>query len=318
MGTQLILIVDADPAWRAALAAILAGAGCDSVGVATAEEGLSLMGGAAFPVAMTGLGLPGMDGIGFLAEARRLHPATEVILVPEAASLESAVSALRAGACDYLPKPFPDPAIVHGAVARAVEKGRIARESRVQFENLAQKNEILLATNQFLAEQVKRDGLTGLYNHRHLQEALAREVARATRYNRVFSLLFADIDHFKQYNDNQGHLAGDKALRAIAELLRKSVRNSDFVARYGGEEFAVLLPETDKERARIVAERILYSVERHPFPGREAQPGGRLTISIGLSAFPDDGGEPAELLRRADEALYEAKRDGGNAFCLAG
>jgi diguanylate cyclase (GGDEF)-like protein len=318
MGAELVLIIDADGSDREALSSMVSAAGCGTLAVGTAEEGLAQLGGSAYPLALLGINLNGIDGIELIKEVKRLRPETEVIVVSADASLESALSSFRAGACDYLSKPFGDPGRVTAAVARAVGKGRLARERKVELESLAQRNEVLLATNNFLAEQVKRDGLTGLYNHRHFQEALAQETARAVRYKRVYSLLFADVDHFKQYNDLQGHLAGDKVLRMIAEVLQKSVRTSDLVARYGGEEFVVLLPETAKDKARIVAQRILKGIESYPFPGRETQPGGLLTISIGLSSFPEDGEQPAELVRRADAALYEAKRGGGNAFRMAG
>jgi diguanylate cyclase (GGDEF)-like protein len=318
MHSDVALIVDADELEREALISMVSSTGWGTVGVATAEEGLSRMNGSSFPVALVGRGPDGADPLGLLREVARLYPETEVLVVSGDASLEAVLSSFRAGACDYLAKPIADAERVTAAVTRAADRARAAREKRAHLESLAQKNEILLSANNFLAEQVKRDGLTGLYNHRHLQEALAKETARAVRYKRVYSLLFADVDHFKQYNDRQGHLAGDKVLRMIAEILQKSVRNSDLVARYGGEEFVILLPETNGEKARVVAQRVLKGIESHPFPGRETQPGGQLTISIGVAAFPEDGDHPAELIRQADRALYEAKRGGGNAFRMAG
>jgi len=318
MHADMVLIIDADGLEREALASMVSAAGCGTLGVATAEEGLSLMAGSFYPVALVGGDPHGVESPGLLREVKRLHPETEVVVVSGDASLDAALSSFHAGASDYLTKPFEDTGRVTAAVARAVDRAREAREKRAHVEGLVKRNEILLSTNNFLAEQVKRDGLTGLYNHRHFQEALAKETARATRYKRVFSLLFADVDHFKQYNDRQGHLAGDKVLRMIAEILQKSVRNSDLVARYGGEEFAILLPETHRENARVVAQRVLRAIESYPFPGRETQPGGLLTISIGLAAYPEDGVQPAELLRQADTALYEAKRGGGNGFRIAG
>ena len=318
MNAELVLIIDEDGARREALSSMVAAAGCGTLTVGTAEEGLSLMNGSAYPVAMVGRDVYGNGGVELLAELKRHHPDTEVIVVSEDASLDAALASFRAGASDFLPRAFGKTERVTEAVAKAVEMGRRARERKTQMESLAQRNEELQASNALLAEQVKRDGLTGLYNHRFFQEVLAKETARAVRYRRVYSLLFADVDHFKQYNDLQGHLAGDKALRMIAEIFQKTVRNSDFVARYGGEEFAVLLPETARDKARIVARRILKSIETFPFPGRESQPGGLLTISMGVSSYPEDGDQPTDLIRRADAALYEAKRGGGNTFRMAG
>jgi len=315
---ELVLIIHKEIAVMEELASALSDAGCGTLMVGTAEEGLALMGDASFPVAMVGLDLPGMSGFDLLMETKRLQPEMEVIVLPDAATLDAAISCIQAGACDFLPGPYTDPDRVTSAVARALSKGRLARDRKIEIQTLAQKNEVLLATNHFLAEQVKRDGLTGLYNHAYFQEILAREASRAGRYKRAFTLLFADIDYFKKYNDREGHQAGDKALVMVAEILRKVTRKSDYVARYGGEEFVVLLTETAKDRGRIVAERICSMVERHPFSGREGQPGGALTMSVGISAFPEDGVLPMDFIRKADAALYTAKSEGGNSCRMAG
>lgn len=315
---DLVLIVHKDTAVREELASALSDAGCGTLAVGSAEEGLALMTDASFPVAMVGLDLPGMGGLELLKEMRRLNPELEVVTLPGDATLDTAVSCIQAGACDFLPGPYSDPDKVTSAVARAVNKGRLSRDRRLEIENLAQKNEVLLATNHFLAEQVKRDGLTGLYNHAYFQEVLAREASRAGRYKREFSLLFVDLDHFKQYNEQQGRQVGDKALVMAAEVLRKYTRKSDYVARYSGEEFVILLPETGKERSMLVAGRICEAVMNYPFPGKEGQPGGALTVSVGISSFPGDGVLPIDLIRKGDQALFVAKSEGGNAWRLAG
>jgi diguanylate cyclase (GGDEF)-like protein len=160
-----------------------------------------------------------------------------------------------------------------------------------------------------------RDGLTTLYNHRYFQEALAVELVRSRRYTRNVSLVFMDVDYFKKYNDAHGHPDGDKVLIALSNIFRDSVRVSDIVARYGGEEFVLLLPETTKENALRVAEFIRKKVSDHPFPGRETQPLGRVTISLGVATFPQDGTDGSSLIERADKALYEAKRTGRNKVC---
>lgn len=315
---DLVLIIHKEIAVRKTLSAALSAAGCGTLTAGTAEEGLALMADAQVPVALAGLDLPGMSGLDLLAEARRLYPEMEVIVLSRDATLDSALSCFQAGACDFLPGPYTDPDRVTSAVARAMNKGRQARARKLEVEKLEKKNEVLLATNHFLAEQVKRDGLTGLYNHAYFQEVLARETSRAGRYKRVFTLLFADIDHFKKYNDREGHQAGDRALAMTAEILRMVTRKSDYVARYGGEEFVILLPETPKDRGRIVAERVRSAVEHHPYPGAGGQPGGAVTVSVGVSAFPEDGPLPEDLIRKADAALYAAKSGGGNALRMAG
>lgn len=160
------------------------------------------------------------------------------------------------------------------------------------------------------------DGLTGAYNHRHFRARLEEEFSRATRYNIPLSCIMLDIDHFKSINDAFGHAQGDIVLKEITDVLRKSVRKTDIVARYGGEEFVVLLPHTDKEGAFIQAERI-----------REAAKGNRcsgsntcimVTVSLGVVTFPSqDINSADDLVGRADNALYEAKRNGRNRTVAA-
>ncbi|MBE0599320.1 MAG: diguanylate cyclase [Desulfuromonadales bacterium] len=157
------------------------------------------------------------------------------------------------------------------------------------------------------------DELTRLANRRYFQEILRREVAQAHRYPSDFSLIMVDVDHFKRYNDTHGHLCGDTALRMVADLLLQNTRGIDLVSRFGGDEFVVLLPKTDRGGALAAAEKLRQCVAETAFPGaRRSQPGGSLTISLGVAAFPDDARDIFELLDRADRSLYRAKQDGRN------
>jgi len=131
------------------------------------------------------------------------------------------------------------------------------------------------------------------------------------------SLLMIDVDHFKHYNDQHGHPAGDELLRRLARLMGDGRRANDFVARYGGEEFAIVLVDTPKLTAAQVAERLRDRVASHPFPQAVTQPGGSLSISIGVASFPDDAVDSEALVRAADAALYEAKHAGRNLVVLA-
>ena len=155
------------------------------------------------------------------------------------------------------------------------------------------------------------DALTGLYNHRYFYHLLDAEVKRARRYGRPLSLIMLDIDEFKEFNDRYGHLAGDEALRSLAQILRKNSRRVDTVARYGGEEFAIILPETDLAQAGVQAERLRASAEEHQWPE------GHLTISLGAAALTPEMTRVEDLVRDADRPLYHAKAAGRNQVCLS-
>lgn len=170
-----------------------------------------------------------------------------------------------------------------------------------------------------LADQANTDGLTGLLNHRRFQEKLTLELQRCLRQEHPLSVLMIDVDHFKSYNDYHGHPRGDHVLREVASIFKQSLRDLDLVARYGGEEFAVVLLDTPAGAAALVAEKLRAAVEEYPFPGAElSQPLGRLTISVGVASFPEDGLSPVEILDAADRALYRAKDRGRNGVVSAG
>lgn len=156
------------------------------------------------------------------------------------------------------------------------------------------------------------DALTGLYNRRHLMGTLTSEVQRSRRLRRPFSVLLADVDRFKAYNDTHGHQAGDAALSKIADVLRQTTRGVDCVARYGGEEFLVMLLETTVATAQTVAERIRARVAAEEFAG------GRVTVSIGVAECPGHGDTPETLIASADAALYQAKDEGRDRVVTAG
>lgn len=160
------------------------------------------------------------------------------------------------------------------------------------------------------------DPLTGLYNRRFLEARLEEEINRSNRQQQTFSLILADLDNFKTYNDVLGHLAGDKALQKTAEIMRSTAREMDIVTRYGGEEFCLILPGTGKKECLFVAERLRRSIEEAIFPGESHLPLGRLTISLGVSAYPDDGKLADPLIHAADLALYRAKHNGRNRLVL--
>lgn len=156
------------------------------------------------------------------------------------------------------------------------------------------------------------DGLTDIHNYRHFTEQLNREFKRARRYDKNVTLIMIDIDHFKHYNDTNGHLQGDYVLNQVAKLLQANVRETDFVARYGGEEFVVILPESEIDQGNVVGEKIRSAIFDHQFRHGKHQPGGHISISLGTATNTPDVESATELINRADVALYRAKKAGRN------
>ncbi|RMI27596.1 MAG: diguanylate cyclase [Calditrichaeota bacterium] len=209
----------------------------------------------------------------------------------------------------------------------AEETRRIGRydirilEMLLQTVGLLYQNLKLRETLQHLFVRAEKDAitdhLTGLFNLRYFTEQLRREFSRARRHQSSIALLMLDIDFFKKYNDTYGHQAGDRVLQKVAALLSENTRSSDFVARYGGEEFVIICPELSRKEGEQLAQKLCRIIEEAPFPGEEKLPQKRVTISIGVAAFPEDAQEPEELIHQADQALYTAKARGRNRVELA-
>jgi diguanylate cyclase (GGDEF)-like protein len=203
-------------------------------------------------------------------------------------------------------------------IKRNDEMGRLATAISSMGEEIANHQDELKKTNDELVEANRQlekisttDALTGLANRRYLLENFNVECERAKRYGHYFSILLIDVDFFKKVNDTYGHICGDMVLRQTADILRKTVRSTDFVARYGGEEFLVLLPETDNKQTRVIAEKLRHEVELHRIIFEEKSLS--ITISIGIATYPDiDSCDSVQLLKAADLALYDAKRNGRN------
>ena len=158
-----------------------------------------------------------------------------------------------------------------------------------------------------LENLANKDGLTDLYNHRYFYDKLTEAIKLSKLKSQKISLIFLDIDDFKYYNDLNGHQKGDYALKTLGNILKSSVRTKDIVARYGGEEFAIIMSNMDENEAMIWAEKIRISIEKTKFYGEENQPNGKLTVSIGISEYPDRAKDSTELIKSADDALYRAK-----------
>jgi diguanylate cyclase (GGDEF)-like protein len=295
-----ILIVDDDEAMCQTLSDIFGELGYYVESTTSSKEAIKKGARSYFNVALLDIRLPNIDGIELLSILKEMNPELEGIMMTGYASLDSAVEALRSGASDYILKPLNMKEVI-SSVEAAVERQRRVAGGREQ----------LIETRDFYRALSIVDELTGLYNYRHFQQLLMQEIGRARRYSHILSLLLIDIDEFKKYQDARGHLAGDNALRDIAQLIRNSVRGVDTVARYGGEEFVVLLPETEKQQAAKAAERIRKGIAETIL-----STGDRLTVSIGVASYPEDAQNNVELASRADQALYQAKERGRNQTCV--
>ena len=208
---------------------------------------------------------------------------------------------------------------VHGVLAVAGQHSAFTAGDADLVASTADQISLALERYRFLAvvqRQASVDDLTGLYNHRFLIDSLGQQVALAERLGTPLAILMLDIDHFKALNDTHGHHAGDLALITFAQTVLGSVRRADLAARYGGEEFVVLMPNTSGNEAFHVAEKIRLAVAATDvdLPDHAAV---RVTVSVGVAAYPEDTGTAAELFSLADSALYEAKRTGRDRTCMA-
>lgn len=257
--------------------------------------------------------LPDIDGF---EVARRIRQAerptdwTPIIFLTALDKDEDLEKGIAAGGDDYLHKPVSE--VVLGAKIRAMQRIIQMRQSLLVMTRK------LDAANHELKRLASLDGLTGIANRRHFDEALAREWRRAMRQGNELSILMCDIDYFKQYNDAYGHLVGDEALRLISQALTAAMdRGGDLIARYGGEEFAAVLPETSSGGALFVAERMKQAIDQLRLPNT-GSPFGHITASFGIaSVVPQPETSPLTLLDAADHALYEAKHAGRNRVCRA-
>jgi diguanylate cyclase (GGDEF)-like protein len=206
------------------------------------------------------------------------------------------------------------------AVGQKINKEPFSRSEQELFSLLTHFISVAFS-NSILYQKMERisitDGLTGLYNRRYFKKMIEYEIARARRYNHCLSLVFFDVDNFKNYNDTLGHPAGDVALKTVAMILKSTIRKSDIAVRYGGEEFCVILPEGDVKTGWNFAERLRNRIDAYHFTREEVQPGEKFTISLGVASFPGHADSLQQLIEKADAALYSAKGSGRNKTCVA-
>lgn len=241
--------------------------------------------------------LPDGTGHDFLTRMKESGLDVPSVVITTNSDPMTAAQIIQAGAYDYLPKQKLSRSPFFRIITNSLEKSHLRRQIQEAQKKILEMSII--------------DDLTGLYNRRHFVETVQREISRASRYSSPLVLCMMDLDEFKNVNDTYGHQAGDMVLRVFGNMLRGSIRGSDTACRYGGEEFALLLPNTDLTEAKVLAERLRFTLENHRFEwnGRLLQ----VTLSLGLAPLDREAFQSfTELVEMADEALYTAKRLGKN------
>ena len=249
--------------------------------------------------------LPRMDGFEVCRCLKEMEKTSnlQIVLITCLSDLETKIRGIDLGADDYLVKPIN------------------RHELKARINALLKKKAYLDRLNESYETALNSaiiDKLTGVYNHSYFKQFLDLEIKRSRRGRHPLALLMIDIDDFKGFNDTMGHLIGDKVLREFGSLLANTVREVDLAARYGGEEFAIVLPYTDEEKARDVAERIRQAIHTHTFGHETPIVDRRLTASLGIALCPKDSGGIDGLIEKADSALYQAKRQGKDRVCVYG
>jgi two-component system cell cycle response regulator len=294
-----VLIAEDDPVSLRVVQTMLKKWGYEPVVARDGAEAWAILQGEDAPqLAILDWMMPQKDGLEICRELRAQpdRPYTYVLLLTAKTQEQDLIEGLGSGADDYLTKPF---------------NGDEFRARLYAGERILGFQQQLVAAREALRVQAIRDPLTGLYNRRHMEEALGRELARAERGHLSLSVLMLDLDHFKRFNDTAGHPAGDVLLKQVAKVVEARTRKEDVACRYGGEEFVLILPGMPFEVARRRAEELRRAVgEASVEYGGQSL--GSITISVGLACYPRHGISGKELLSAADKALYCAKERGRN------
>jgi two-component system, cell cycle response regulator len=292
--TAHILIVDDDLSIRDAMNEFIEMSGYVSTVASSAEEALDVLATNSVEVVITDIMLPGMDGLALTDHIKRIGD-SDVIVMTGYSTDYSYEEAISKGASDFVFKPVRFEELL--LRLKRVLKERSLNQERVRMLDELKKLSIT-------------DGLTQLYNSRHFYSQLKGEIERCNRYEHKLSLLLLDIDNFKEYNDSYGHLEGDKILVRLGHVIKSCLRKMDTAYRYGGEEFTIILPDTDGEEARTVAERLRTAVSSEDFTDG-SRPDVRITISIGVTQYFQEE-KIASFVQRADQAMYQSKQAGRN------
>jgi two-component system cell cycle response regulator len=252
-----------------------------------------------YELVIVSLGLQDFDGLRLCSQIRSLERTRNIpiLAITEADNSTRLARGLEIGVNDYLMRP--------------VDRNEMLARVRTQIKK-RRYTERLRDNVQTSIELAITDGLTGLFNRRYMETHLGTLVEQAAAHKKPITVLVIDIDYFKAINDGHGHDAGDDVLREFALRIRKAIRNIDLACRYGGEEFVIVMPETDMAVATMVAERLRRRIASEPFAIQQGARSLEVTISIGIAALSGPADAAAAILKRADQALYRAKRDGRN------
>ena len=260
-----------------------------------------------FSVIVSDMRMPEMDGAEFLAQAQKIQPFTTRILLTGHADINAAIAAINKGQIfRYLTKPCPIEILIDTLDLAIQQNKRMLTERAMLAKNQALEN-----ANTQLEIIALEDTLLGIGNRRAMETDLEHLHQVSIRYKRCYSIIFLDIDYFKQYNDHYGHQAGDLALQAVVKCIKAKIRGADRIYRYGGEELLVTLPETGLTGAQTLAQRITEELVTLEIQ-HETSKYGVLTTSAGISTFAVGHDSWQNLLEQADQALYQAKADGRN------
>ena len=299
-----VLIVDDNRVQCETMARVLREWEVEPFTATTLAEALKLFKEAHVDLVFLDVMMPQVDGYKLAQLFRRDATFVPIIMLTALEDIESKRRGLAAGADEFLTKPVKDFEL------------QIRMSSMIRIKRLA---DALERANRDLATLATVDPLTTIANRRLLEQRLVEEFQRSQRYRRPLAVLMVDIDHFKRVNDEHGHPTGDRVLALVGQTMRQLTRAADLVGRFGGEEFMVIAPETPFEAARVVAERVRVTIaERSSGPEAKGRGLPAVTVSIGVSTTELHVASAEELVKRSDEALYRAKRDGRNRVCLAG
>lgn len=312
-----VLVVDDEQSICDMLAAVLETEGFNVVTANSGDEAMQRFGEYVFDVVYTDIRMDGMDGLELLQRISQLDNTVKTIIMTAFGGYDTAVIALKYRAYDYIEKPLENHEKIITLTHNARMYAQLERDNFELLNSLKSQHTKLQITNRKLAEVNEQletlaltDSLTGLKNRRFIDDAYKKERAQYLQQKEAFTLAMVDVDNFKQYNDQNGHPAGDEVLKRVSTILLDCTRDTDIVARYGGDEYFILLSNTEPDKAKFVADRILNSIRALKVNANGIETG--VTVSIGLAGIGSGAelSDDMDLVDRTDKALYKAKNNG--------